>query len=159
MGDHILWCCRQDRHVCVEVGWTDCYDRAYLAGLTFDTAVVKLLRVFETRKGITSAQNRNNGLLSIQTVGCYLAACHTDPLFHKNEWGGACPTLPGQYQTESMSAVGLKHYVKSKCSEDEYMKFCAKYHLENIILQLGEANAGELSTCYSLMLLLLLCKK
>jgi len=68
MGDHILWCFRQDRHVCVEVGWTYCYNRSYLAGLTFDTAVVKLLRVFETRKGITSAQNRNNGLLSIQTL-------------------------------------------------------------------------------------------
>jgi len=85
MGDHILWCFRQDRHVCVEVGWTNCYDRSYLAGLTFDIAVVKLLHALEIRIGITSAQNRDNGLLSIQTLGCFLAVCHTDPLFHKNE--------------------------------------------------------------------------
>ena len=107
MGDHILWCFRQDRHVCVEVGWTYCYDRSYLAGLTFDIAVVKLLHALETRIGITSARNRDNGLLSIQTLGCFLAVCHTDPLFHKNKWGGARPMLPGQCQTESMLAVEL----------------------------------------------------
>jgi len=90
MGDHILWCFRQDRHVCVEVGWTYCYNRSYLTRLTFDTTVLKLLHALKTRLGITSTQNQNwdNGLLSIQTLGCYLAACHTDPLLHKNEWGG-----------------------------------------------------------------------
>jgi len=68
--------------------------------------------------------------------------------------------VTGQYRL-SQCWRGLKHYVKSKCSEDEYVKFCGKYHLENIIpvLQFGEANTGELSTCNSMMLLLLLRKK